>query len=295
MTQRPLISIGVPVLNGAVCLRECLENLRALDYPRLEFIVSDNASTDDTADICREFAEADPRFRIFRQDRTVPVQQNFQFVLDAAQGDYFSWHAHDDLYHPRFAAILADLLDSTPDASLAASSIRWSDVTSGRSKVRRAPATGGLRPAMRAAQQLSRFSVHWIYGLYRTDFIRDRMARFEREIGTETFHCDIIWVAQMVAESAVVTAPDILFHGRRVTGKTYDYAAHTPAQFRHSHDLALRLMSEAIDAAHYPAIWRPLLRALARRVVLRRVVPARFRRDRHLNAPRPDPVSGETS
>jgi glycosyltransferase involved in cell wall biosynthesis len=65
----PLVSIGVPAYNGAQHLAEALESARSQDYPNLEIIIVDDASTDKTEAICRRFAAIDPRIRYIRSPR----------------------------------------------------------------------------------------------------------------------------------------------------------------------------------------------------------------------------------
>src|SRR5262249_51877158 len=55
-----LVSVGVPVYNGAAELRRALDTLVAQTHRNLEIVISDNASTDATPEICREFAKRDP-------------------------------------------------------------------------------------------------------------------------------------------------------------------------------------------------------------------------------------------
>ena len=59
----PLVSIGVPIYNEERFLEESLVSLCSQDYSNLEIIISDNASIDGTSEICREFANRDPRIR----------------------------------------------------------------------------------------------------------------------------------------------------------------------------------------------------------------------------------------
>lgn len=95
-TPFPEISIGLPVYNGDKYLREALDSLLAQTFSSFELIISDNASTDDTADICRTYARRDARIRYFRQHQNRGAIANFQFVLDNARGRFFCWAAADD-------------------------------------------------------------------------------------------------------------------------------------------------------------------------------------------------------
>jgi len=94
----PQVSIGMPVYNGEPFIREALDSLLAQTFTDFELIISDNASTDGTEAICREYAVKDDRIRYVRQAENRGALANFQFVLDEAVGEYFMWAAADDVW-----------------------------------------------------------------------------------------------------------------------------------------------------------------------------------------------------
>jgi glycosyltransferase involved in cell wall biosynthesis len=102
MEAHPLISFGLPVRNGGVYLREAIDSILNQDYPNIELIISDNASDDETAAICQEYAAKDERITYHRQNPMLPAGQNFMFVLNQSKGDYFAWAAHDDVRSSNF-------------------------------------------------------------------------------------------------------------------------------------------------------------------------------------------------
>ena len=63
----PKVSIGMPVYNGAPFIREAIESLLSQTFTDFELVISDNASTDRTEAICREYAEKNQRIRYVRQ------------------------------------------------------------------------------------------------------------------------------------------------------------------------------------------------------------------------------------
>jgi glycosyltransferase involved in cell wall biosynthesis len=95
-SKKPKISIGMPVYNGAMFLREALDSLLAQTYENFEIIISDNASNDDTGSICQEYSVLDARIRFVRQENNKGALENFKFVLQKAEGEYFMWAAADD-------------------------------------------------------------------------------------------------------------------------------------------------------------------------------------------------------
>jgi glycosyltransferase involved in cell wall biosynthesis len=116
--QPPLVSIGLPVYNGENFLRQALESLCAQTVSDLEIVISDNASTDGTEAICREFAARDPRIRYIRQDRNLGAGPNYNAVFHASRGRYFKWAAHDDYLDPEAMAVCAAALEADPETVL---------------------------------------------------------------------------------------------------------------------------------------------------------------------------------
>ena len=94
----PKVSIGMPVYNGELFIREALDSLLAQTFTDFELIISDNCSTDGTEAICREYADKDSRIRYVRQAENRGATANFKFVLDEAVGEYFMWAAADDVW-----------------------------------------------------------------------------------------------------------------------------------------------------------------------------------------------------
>ena len=98
----PLVSIGLPVFNGERFLRKALDSLLAQEFADFEIIISDNASTDMTGKICKEYTARDSRIRYIRQTENMGGIFNFNFVLREAHGEYFMWAAADDQWATDF-------------------------------------------------------------------------------------------------------------------------------------------------------------------------------------------------
>lgn len=98
--RQPLVSIGIPVYNGERSIKQALDALRSQTYDNLELVISDNASTDSTGEICREYATKDRRIKYLRNPVNVGLYENFRRVVNLATGEYFMWAAADDLKPP---------------------------------------------------------------------------------------------------------------------------------------------------------------------------------------------------
>jgi glycosyltransferase involved in cell wall biosynthesis len=108
----PTVSIGLPVYNGAAYLAETIESILAQTYADFELILCDNASTDGTEEICRDYAARDPRIRYHRQPRNIGACGNYDMAFHMGRGRYFKWAAHDDLLAPTFLEKLVPVLEA---------------------------------------------------------------------------------------------------------------------------------------------------------------------------------------
>ncbi len=119
MTSVPRLSIGLPVYNGEDFLAETLDSLLGQTFEDYELIISDNASTDGTADICRRYAARDSRIRYIRQPRNLGCAPNHNVLVQQARGELFKWVFHDDLYARDLIERSIEALDEYPQVVLA--------------------------------------------------------------------------------------------------------------------------------------------------------------------------------
>lgn len=119
ISTTPRLSIGLPVYNGEDFLAESLEALLGQTFENFELIISDNASTDGTADICRRYAKQDSRIRYFRQPHNLGCNPNHNFVIEQARGELFKLASDDDLYARDLLKFCVEALDESPHFVLA--------------------------------------------------------------------------------------------------------------------------------------------------------------------------------
>jgi glycosyltransferase involved in cell wall biosynthesis len=118
-THAPKVSIGLPVYNGERYLEGCLECLTGQTFRDVEIIISDNASTDRTREICEAYAARDPRIRYHRQASNIGAGPNYNELLRLARADYFQWAPYDDRLSPDYVERCVAALDADPAIVLA--------------------------------------------------------------------------------------------------------------------------------------------------------------------------------
>jgi glycosyltransferase involved in cell wall biosynthesis len=115
-SEGPLVSIGMPVYNGERFIRQALESILVQDYGNFELIISDNASTDATSDICQKYADRDARIRYVRNETNLGASPNHKRVFEMARGEYFKWAAHDDECLPTFLGRCMSVFEEAPQS-----------------------------------------------------------------------------------------------------------------------------------------------------------------------------------
>ncbi|TDD11504.1 glycosyltransferase family 2 protein [Nonomuraea deserti] len=100
MPEPELVSIALPVRNGADRLEGVIRSVLAQDYPSIELVVSDNASTDGTEELCRDLAAGDPRIVYHRHPHDVGLLGNFTHAARISRGAYVRWIGDDDRLEP---------------------------------------------------------------------------------------------------------------------------------------------------------------------------------------------------
>jgi glycosyltransferase involved in cell wall biosynthesis len=114
----PLVTIGLPVHNGGKTIKESLDSLLAQDFKDFELIICDNASTDNTRSICKEYEKLDSRITYHKYEYKVVPAESFNRVLKLARGKYFMWAADDDLWESSFLSCLVDAFNKNPNTVL---------------------------------------------------------------------------------------------------------------------------------------------------------------------------------
>lgn len=121
----PVVTIGIPTHNRAATLRRSIESALRQDYPAIEVIVSDNASTDGTLDVCREFGGPDGRVTWITQSVNRGATANFAQVLQAASGEFFMWLGDDDWIDDSYVSRCVSHLAAEPDLALVSGAPRY--------------------------------------------------------------------------------------------------------------------------------------------------------------------------
>ena len=218
-TDKPLVSVGVTLYNATVYMREALDSLMSQDYENIEFIISDNASTDDTNAVCQEYLDTRENITLVRQDTNIGASRNGEYVMRQATGKYYMWAAYDDVWEPGFVSACVQALESNPRAILAYPATVY--ISPEGEKVDRPGEdihTVGLSPVERyiqVARTLNRCVA--FYGLWRRDTLLD--TEFGSNVGS-----DVLFMLKKSLDGEFIYLGDKpFFYNRVFPGRDVEY------------------------------------------------------------------------
>lgn len=208
-----LVSIGLPVYNGARFLKRALDSLLMQTYRNFELIISDDASSDETPAIIAEYIKKDARIRGVRHEDQRGAGANFRSVVVASRGEYFMWAADDDWWEPTFIETLMRALEKHPAYKIAMSSFERVDID--ENVVGNVSFTGNYNITMWNERTILRHMMRWntpfhytLYGLFKREFLTKLFSRpFPKCVAP-----DRVFMSEASLATRIYGSPDMLWH-----------------------------------------------------------------------------------
>lgn len=212
--KNPTVTICVATYQSEPYLHRTLEGIRCQTYQQLRCIISDDASTDGTCEICQKFCQEDGRFEFQPNEERLGWIGNMNRILCQDLGDYFVFVSHDDQLKPAFLETLLTQLAKHHDASVV-----FSDVEEfvGEQRERNVlifdKSLGDMSIVQRVRPVvLNKPSDHWFLAYH--GLVRNRMIKFPRKLrrnlaGEVT--ADKLWVLGLAVSGKFVRVPEVLW------------------------------------------------------------------------------------
>jgi glycosyltransferase involved in cell wall biosynthesis len=207
----PPVSVGMPVFNGADFLAQALDSILAQTYTEFELIVSDNASTDATPAILRDYAARDARIRYIRQAENIGAARNHSFLAKQARGRLFKWVCADDVLAPTLLADCVKVLQDDPEVALCCGRTQLIDMANNKLDI-----YGDDFDALsddpleryRIVRKKLNLCTSVLAGVFRLDALKrcGYMANYP--------HSDRVLIAGIALQGKLVLLPQILFYYR---------------------------------------------------------------------------------
>jgi glycosyltransferase involved in cell wall biosynthesis len=217
----PRVSLGLPVYNGEKYVATAIESILAQDFEDFELVITDNASTDGTEEICRTFAASDERIRYHRNERNLGACANFNRCLELSSGEFFKWCACDDYLSPNFVGACVRTLDTNTKAVLAYATTQ--SVDQDGNPIPLVGKTMGektdLHPARRYRDILcNKGTCFEIFGLFRSEALK------RSSLHRPYYGSDFALIAEIALLGQLVHAREAIFYNREHADRSINIA-----------------------------------------------------------------------
>lgn len=218
MIQEQLLTIGMPVYNEEKYIAESIESLLGQTYKDFTLIISDNASSDRTSDICRYYAKKDKRIIYIRQTENKGGLFNFKYVLDKANTPFFMWAGGHDKWHPQFIEKLLPIIENRKDLVAINSKAREIKLDGSLGKIHKRDYTTTQfnKPTDRYLYFLKHLNCNIIYGIWRTSILKNCWFK-------PIINWDILMILDATLRGKFKQDKEILFFRRIVCEEKNEY------------------------------------------------------------------------
>jgi len=212
--RRNGVTIGIPLYNEARYIEATIRSAA----PQCErALVSDNASTDGSSDVCEALSREYPSVTFTRHPQNQGSAFNFHYVFERASTPYFMWLGGHDVLSDGYVDNLVRLLESNPDAVLAYGAPQYVDgdgKSIGHYEYSFAPLLADRSPAVRTLALIRYlFDCSLVYGVFRTDALR---AALKANGATPYLGADHVLLGRAALAGRFVHDPDTHFLRREM-------------------------------------------------------------------------------
>jgi glycosyltransferase involved in cell wall biosynthesis len=211
----PLVSLALPLYKSKRFLEIITANLDTLSYPNLEILISDRHCADDTLEVLHARYGHEPRVRFFRARDELNWIEHYNFLLGVAQGKYFLWMPHDDLYPSNYLSVLVNSLEKNPAALLAYGWVEGHDENGSITIYPpAAPFSNDDAWTTRLVLRLCLVGELWVgfRGVFRRDLVMQK--KLFMQPTPETAGADVIWLIALALAGRFCWVPELAVRKR---------------------------------------------------------------------------------
>ena len=117
------VSLGIPVYNESLFLKDTIDSLLSQSYSNLEIIAIDNCSSDNSYEILKRYSEKDERLKVYRNDINIGLSNNFNLLVEKSTGEYFCWIGAHDIYDKFYIEKLLNKIIHSENSSVVFSNV----------------------------------------------------------------------------------------------------------------------------------------------------------------------------
>ena len=207
------VSIGMPVYNEEQFIEQAIVSILNQDYQNFELIISDNASTDQTKEVCLKYAKLDSRIRFSSREITTDSTTNFNYVASIAKGGFFMWASGHDTRDPQFISRCLSTFEKSNSIVLCYSDAIWIDSKGDNISIEQSDLdTVGMDRIKRIKKVFWNLGYAYpIYGLFRKDTL-NTVLPYQKVLAP-----DVLLLNELSAMGEFARIPEPLFFIRKLS------------------------------------------------------------------------------
>ena len=205
------VSVCIATYNAEGFISKTLDSILAQTYSNFRCIISDDASSDQTAAICQNYARADRRIKLYSHTQRLGWTGNFNRACTYASGSYLMYAPHDDVIAPCYLEMLVTALEKKPDAALAFSDMEIMYPDGKRTIHKYDELANQTSPKTRALKVLQRKGDWWVSqrGVIRSSVFKDVGGLYK--IANREFAADWPWTLRLALAGEFIRIPHALY------------------------------------------------------------------------------------
>jgi len=209
------VFIGMSAYNGEKYIDEAIESLLRQSFSDIHLFISDDASSDNTRNVCETYAKKDPRITYYRQEKNLGLFPQYEFLIKKADGEYFMWASQDDIWEKDFIKTCVENIETR---SVDVAMTVMTDADSFGRSIRELPEMQILSGSP-SVLQVSRYILqpeilgkgNLMHSLYKTDVIKKLWAIYPQK---KEWGSDYIFSLALVSHFSIFVDPKVLVRKR---------------------------------------------------------------------------------
>ncbi len=215
MKNYPKVVGFVPAYNAEKFIIPTLESLVNQTYPNFEIIVCDDASPDNTFEICKEFAKDHPNLTVLRNESNLGWFHNYEKLwgISSDRSDYCFFSPHDDHLFPNFISEQIEIFQENPNAALCIPGMNNCFKNGKNILSTFLDPTEKNDPVDRVEVILERKDWWWAacHGICKSSIIKQILPLKKLKFGEKEFCADLLWLIEISFLGELVHSKNVLF------------------------------------------------------------------------------------
>lgn len=253
-----MLTIAIPALNAEERISDLLDSLSVQTRGDFKVLISDNASSDNTNEVCNLHARSDDRITVIRQPEQLTMREHHRFLLNNVETEYITWPGDDDTFEVNWVEETMGVIEQIHDINVVCTNIQYKRGDGETTVTNTVDLCEDVCQRMRNLTSVINHNTVWLtwHGLWRTSYLQNVFFRLTDVYRLENLICtDNLLHYRAVFDNRVHFVCKPLFIKRllpeKISHRTYSSYG---VRYKHSQMISaqgLEYLNEIIQSSGY--------------------------------------------